>query len=129
MNKASAEIARRVANEFTQKDQNKPRFVAGALGPTNKTLSLSPDVNDPGYRAASFDSVKEAYREQIEGLLDGGVDLLLVETIFDTLNAKAALFAIEEELEKRGNVFQSWFRGRSLTPVGARFPVKPWRLS
>nr|MBD3621880.1 homocysteine S-methyltransferase family protein [Sunxiuqinia sp.] len=102
MNKASAELAREVADEFTQKNQDKPRYVAGALGPTNKTLSLSPDVNDPGYRAATFDSVKEAYREQIEGLLDGGVDLLLVETIFDTLNAKAALFAIEEELERRG---------------------------
>ncbi|WP_299578432.1 methionine synthase [uncultured Sunxiuqinia sp.] len=102
MNKASAELAREVADEYTQKDPSKPRYVAGALGPTNKTLSLSPDVNDPGYRAESFDGIKEAYREQLEGLLDGGVDLLLVETIFDTLNAKAALFAIEEELEKRG---------------------------
>ena len=102
MNKVSAEIAREVADEFTKKTPDKPRFVAGSLGPTNKTLSLSPDVNDPGYRAASFDSVKEAYREQIHGLLDGGVDLLLVETIFDTLNAKAALFAIEEVLEERG---------------------------
>ncbi|WP_321286592.1 methionine synthase [uncultured Sunxiuqinia sp.] len=102
MNKASAELAKAVADEYTKKDPSKPRYVAGALGPTNKTLSLSPDVNDPGYRAASFDSVKEAYREQLEGLLDGDVDLLLVETIFDTLNAKAALFAVEEELEKRG---------------------------
>ncbi|SFE53838.1 methionine synthase [Sunxiuqinia elliptica] len=102
MNKASAELARQVADEYTAKDPSKPRYVAGALGPTNKTLSLSPDVNDPGYRAESFDGIKEAYREQLEGLLDGGVDLLLVETIFDTLNAKAALFAIEEELEKRG---------------------------
>lgn len=101
MNKASAEIAREVADEFIARDPSKPRYVAGALGPTNKTLSLSPDVNDPGYRAESFDGVKEAYREQIQGLLDGGADLLLVETIFDTLNAKAALFAIEEELEKR----------------------------
>jgi len=102
MNKASAMLARNIADEFTLKTPDKPRFVAGALGPTNKTLSLSPDVNDPGYRAVSFDTVREAYREQITGLLDGGVDLLLVETIFDTLNAKAALFAIEEELEKRG---------------------------
>ena len=102
MNKASAELARKIADEFTGKTPQKPRFVAGALGPTNKTLSLSPDVNDPGYRATTFDLVKEAYREQITGLLDGGVDLLLVETIFDTLNAKAALFAIDEELEKRG---------------------------
>lgn len=102
MNKASAEIARDVADEYTKKDPSKPRFVAGAMGPLNKTLSLSPDVNDPGFRATNFDKVKEAYREQVEGLLDGGVDLLLVETIFDTLNAKAALFAIEEALEERG---------------------------
>ncbi len=102
MNLASANLAREVADEFTKKTPGKPRFVAGAIGPTNKTLSLSPDVNDPGYRAADFDSVKEAYREQIEGLIDGGVDLLLVETIFDTLNAKAALFGIEEVLERRG---------------------------
>ncbi|MGV8092316.1 MAG: methionine synthase [Mangrovibacterium sp.] len=102
MNVASARIAREVADEFTRKKPDKPRFVAGAIGPTNKTLSLSPDVNDPGYRATDFDTIKEAYREQVEGLLDGGVDLLLVETIFDTLNAKAALFAIEEVLEKRG---------------------------
>ena len=102
MNLASAKLARGVADAFSQKTPEKPRFVAGAIGPTNKTLSLSPDVNDPGYRASDFDSVKEAYREQIEGLLDGGVDLLLVETIFDTLNAKAALFGIEEVLEKRG---------------------------
>lgn len=101
MNLASAKLARGVADEFTRKTPEKPRFVAGAIGPTNKTLSLSPDVNDPGYRATDFDTVKEAYREQVEGLLDGDVDLLLVETIFDTLNAKAALFAIEETLEKR----------------------------
>ncbi|MEL7585795.1 MAG: methionine synthase [Prolixibacteraceae bacterium] len=101
INLASAKIAREVADEFTKKTPDKPRFVAGAIGPTNKTLSLSPDVNDPGYRATDFDSVKEAYREQIEGLLDGGVDMLLVETIFDTLNAKAALYAIEEVLEGR----------------------------
>ncbi|WP_346862666.1 methionine synthase [uncultured Draconibacterium sp.] len=102
MNKKSAEIARGVADEFTAKNPDKPRFVAGSLGPTNKTLSLSPDVNDPGYRAVSFDEVKEAYREQVEGLLDGGVDLLIIETIFDTLNGKAAIFAIEDALEARG---------------------------
>ncbi|MDB4582167.1 methionine synthase [Draconibacterium sp.] len=102
MNKISAEIARKAADEFTAKNPDKPRFVAGSLGPTNKTLSLSPDVNDPGYRAVSFDEVKAAYREQVEGLLDGGVDLLLIETIFDTLNGKAAIFAIEDALEARG---------------------------
>jgi len=101
MNKASAEIAREAANKFTEQNPEKPRFVAGTLGPTNKTLSLSPDVNDPGYRAVTFDEVKAAYREQVEGLIDGGIDLLLIETIFDTLNAKAAIFGIEEALEER----------------------------
>src|SRR5690554_4402111 len=103
LNKASAEIAVAEANKYTEADPEKPRFVAGTLGPTNKTLSLSPDVNDPGYRAVTFDEIKEAYREQIEGLLDGGVDLLLIETIFDTLNAKAALIAIEEVLDERNH--------------------------
>lgn len=101
MNKASAEIARKAADKFTEQNPEKPRFVAGTLGPTNKTLSLSPDVNDPGYRAVTFDEVKTAYREQVEGLIDGDVDLLLIETIFDTLNAKAAIFGIEEALEER----------------------------
>ncbi len=101
INKKSADIARKAADHFTGKDPNKPRFVAGSLGPTNKTLSLSPDVNDPGYRAVTFDEVKEAYREQLEGLLDGDVDLILIETVFDTLNAKAAIFAVEEALEAR----------------------------
>ncbi len=101
MNKVSAEIAVEAANKFTNENPAKPRFVAGSLGPTNKTLSLSPDVNDPGYRATNFDDVKSAYREQVEGLLDGGVDLILIETIFDTLNAKAAIFAVEDTLEQR----------------------------
>jgi 5-methyltetrahydrofolate--homocysteine methyltransferase len=102
MNKASAEIAKTCADKFTMENPEKPRFVAGCLGPTNKTLSLSPDVNDPGYRAVTFDEMKAAYREQVEGLLDGGADLILIETIFDTLNAKAAIFAVEEALEARG---------------------------
>lgn len=102
INLEAAKLAVDVAAEYTAKNPDKPRFVAGAIGPMNKTLSLSPDVNDPGYRAVSFDEVKASYREQLKGLLDGGVDLLLVETIFDTLNAKAALFAIEEELDERG---------------------------
>lgn len=101
MNKASAEIARKAADKYTEQNPDKPRFVAGTLGPTNKTLSLSPDVNDPGYRAVTFDEIKTAYREQVEGLIDGGIDLLLIETIFDTLNAKAAIFAVEEALEER----------------------------
>jgi len=102
LNLQSAKLAVEVAAEFTAKNPEKPRYVAGAIGPMNKTLSLSPDVNDPGFRSVTFDEVKASYREQIKGLLDGGVDLLLVETIFDTLNAKAALFAIEDELEERG---------------------------
>jgi 5-methyltetrahydrofolate--homocysteine methyltransferase len=102
INLAAAQIARRAADDFTENDPSKPRFVAGALGPLNKTLSLSPDVNNPGYRALSFDEAKEAYAEQVRGLLDGGVHILLVETIFDTLNCKAALFAIDEVLEDKG---------------------------
>ena len=91
LNYESARIARKVADEYTAKTPDKPRFVAGAIGPTNKTASLSPDVNDPGYRAITFDELKEAYKQQAKALLDGGSDILLVETIFDTLNAKAAL--------------------------------------
>jgi len=102
LNLQSAQLAVEVASEFTLQNPEKPRYVAGAIGPMNKTLSLSPEVNDPGFRAVSFDEVKASYREQLKGLLDGGVDLLLVETVFDTLNAKAALFAIEDELEERG---------------------------
>ena len=102
MNLASARLAREACDDFTKKDPSKPRFVAGAIGPMNKTASLSPDVNDPGYRAVTFDQLVAAYKEQVEALLDGGVDLLLVETIFDTLNAKAAFYAIEEVFEQRG---------------------------
>jgi 5-methyltetrahydrofolate--homocysteine methyltransferase len=102
LNVAAAKCARTAADEFTAKDPSKPRFVAGAIGPLNKTLSLSPDVNNPGYRAVSFDEVVEAYYEQIKGLVDGGVDVLLVETIFDTLNAKAAIFAIKKYFRDRG---------------------------
>lgn len=96
INYHSAKIARASADEYSQKEPDKPRFVAGSIGPTNRTASLSPDVNDPGYRAVTFDELTKAYREQVEALIKGGVDCLLVETVFDTLNAKAALFAIEE---------------------------------
>ena len=96
MNLESARIARKICDEFTKKDPSKPRFVAGSIGPTNKTASLSPDVNNPGYRAVSFDELVQAYKEQVQYLYEGEVDFLLVETIFDTLNAKAALFAIEK---------------------------------
>jgi 5-methyltetrahydrofolate--homocysteine methyltransferase len=92
----SAQLAKKVADEFTLKNPDKPRFVAGSIGPTNRTASISPDVNDPGYRAITFDELVGAYKDQVKALIDGGVDILLVETIFDTLNAKAALFAIDE---------------------------------
>lgn len=95
LNFESAKLAREVADEFTNANPNKPRFVAGSIGPTNRTASMSPDVNDPGYRAVTFDDLVEAYSEQVRGLVEGGSDVLLVETVFDTLNAKAALFAID----------------------------------
>ena len=101
LNYESAKLAREVADAFTAKNPDKPRFVAGSIGPTNRTASMSPDVNDPGYRAVTFDDLRIAYKQQVEALMDGGCDLLLVETIFDTLNAKAALFAIEEVKEER----------------------------
>ena len=101
LNYESAKIARKICDEFTNLNPDKPRFVAGSMGPTNKTASLSPDVNDPGYRAITFDELRIAYKQQAEALLDGGSDILLVETIFDTLNAKAALFAIDEIHEER----------------------------
>jgi 5-methyltetrahydrofolate--homocysteine methyltransferase len=95
INFQSAKIAREVADEFTAREPHKPRFVAGSIGPTNRTASMSPDVNDPGYRAVTYDELVTAYRDQTRALIDGGVDLLLVETVFDTLNCKAALFAID----------------------------------
>lgn len=102
LNYESAKIARKVADEFTFREPNKPRFVAGSIGPTNKTCSMSPNVNDPGFRAVTFDELVTAYTEQVNGLLDGGADLLLIETVFDTLNAKAALFACLNVFEERG---------------------------
>lgn len=102
LNYESAKIAKEVAEEFTKENPEKPRFVAGSMGPTNKTGSMSPDVNDPGFRAISFDELRIAYKQQAEALMDGGSDILLVETVFDTLNAKAALFAIEEVKDERG---------------------------
>ena len=96
LNYQSAKIAKEVAKEITSLNPDKPRFVAGSIGPTNRTASMSPDVNDPGFRAVTFDDLRVAYKQQVEALIDGGVDILLVETVFDTLNAKAALFAIEE---------------------------------
>ena len=102
LNKEGAALARAACDEAEARDPARPRFVIGVLGPTSRTASLSPDVNRPGYRAISFDGLKDAYREATRGLIDGGADTLMVETIFDTLNAKAALFAIEDEFEARG---------------------------
>jgi len=102
LNVTGAKLAREVCDEFTAKDPKKPRFVAGVLGPTSRTASISPDVNDPGYRNVTFDDLVTSYTEAIRGLTDGGADILLVETVFDTLNAKAALFAIEQFFETTG---------------------------
>lgn len=119
LNVASARCARKAADEFTAKDPAKPRFVAGAIGPLNKTLSLSPDVNNPGYRAVTFDEVVTAYTEQIRGLVDGGVDILLIETIFDTLNAKAAIFAAKEYFRQTGTVKEIMISG-TITDASGR---------
>jgi 5-methyltetrahydrofolate--homocysteine methyltransferase len=102
LNVEGARLAKAAAREWTSKTPDRPRFVAGSMGPMNRTLSISPDVNDPSFRAMTFDQAREAYEEQVRGLLDGGVDLLLLETIFDTLNAKAAIVAIENVFERRG---------------------------
>jgi 5-methyltetrahydrofolate--homocysteine methyltransferase len=102
MNLAAARLAKEACVKFTEQNPSKPRFAAGAIGPTNRTLSVSPSVENPAFRACTFDEIVDAYYEQIEALVEGGVDLLLVETIFDTLNAKAAIFAIEKFFEKSG---------------------------
>ena len=102
MNVESAKLARKAADIWTKKTPEKPRFVAGAIGPTNRTASISPDVNDPGYRNTSFDELRDAYKEQTRGLIDGGCDIIMIETIFDTLNAKAAGFAVLEVYEEMG---------------------------
>lgn len=102
LNFQAAKIAKEVADEFTMQEPHKPRFVAGSMGPTNKTASLSPDVNNPGFRAITFDELVKAFKEQAKGLIDGGVDILLLETIIDTLNVKAALFGIQELFDEIG---------------------------
>jgi 5-methyltetrahydrofolate--homocysteine methyltransferase len=102
MNVESAKLARKAADAWTAKQPHKPRFVAGAVGPTNRTASISPQVNDPGYRNVNFDELREAYKEQVRGLMDGGCDIIIIETIFDTLNAKAAGFATLEVYEEKG---------------------------
>jgi 5-methyltetrahydrofolate--homocysteine methyltransferase len=119
LNFESAKIAKYVATEFTNKNPEKPRFVAGSIGPTNRTASLSPDVNSPEFRAVTFDDLRIAYKQQVEALIAGGVDLLLVETIFDTLNAKAALFAIEEVKEEKSIVIPIMVSG-TITDASGR---------
>ena len=102
MNVAAAKLAREAADAWTRKTPDKPRFVAGAIGPTNRTASISPDVNNPGFRNVSFDALVAAYATQTRGLIDGGVDAILIETVFDTLNAKAAGFAVEQVFDEMG---------------------------
>jgi len=119
LNVASAKCARAAADEYSKKDPGKPRFVAGAIGPLNKTLSLSPDVNNPGFRAVTFDEVATAYQEQIKGLVEGGVDILLIETIFDTLNAKAAIYAIKKYFRETGSVLPIMISG-TITDASGR---------
>jgi 5-methyltetrahydrofolate--homocysteine methyltransferase len=119
LNYHSAKIAREVADEFTAKNPDKPRFVAGSIGPTNRTASLSPDVNDPGFRAVSYDQLVDAYSDQVRALIDGGCDLLLVETVFDTLNAKAALFAIDQVQEEKGTALPIMVSG-TITDASGR---------
>lgn len=101
LNKASAELAKEVCEAFSQQTPDQPRFVIGVLGPTNRTASISPDVSSPGYRNITFDQLTEAYQEAVSGLIDGGADLIMIETIFDTLNAKAAIYAVQEEFARR----------------------------
>lgn len=119
INYQSAKIAKEVADEYNQKTPEKPRFVAGSMGPTTKLSSMSPDVNDPGFRAISFDELKEAFNLQIRALVEGGVDLLLVETITDTLNAKAALFAAQEYFEEIGKTYPIMVSG-TITDASGR---------
>jgi 5-methyltetrahydrofolate--homocysteine methyltransferase len=119
LNFESARIARKVADEFTVKEPHKPRFVAGAMGPTNRTASLSPDVNDPGFRAITFDQLVVAYKQQAKGLVEGGVDTLLIETVFDTLNAKAAAFAVQELFDEIGRTVPIMISG-TITDASGR---------
>lgn len=119
INYQSAKIAREVADEFTKREPHKPRFVAGAMGPTNKTASLSPDVNNPGYRAITFDELALAFKQQAKALIEGGADILLLETIIDTLNVKAALFAIQELFEEMGREIQVMVSG-TITDASGR---------
>ena len=119
INYQSAKIAREVADEYTAKNPDKPRFVAGSMGPTTKLASMSPDVNDPGFRAITFDELKSAFKLQVRALIEGGVDLILIETITDTLNSKAALYAIDEYMEETGKSYPVMVSG-TITDASGR---------
>ncbi len=119
INYQSAKIAREVADEYTAKNPDKPRFVAGAMGPTTKLASMSPNVNDPGFRAITFDELKSAFKLQVRALIEGGVDLILIETITDTLNSKAALYAIDEYMEETGKTYPVMVSG-TITDASGR---------
>lgn len=119
INYQSAKIAREVADEYTAKNPDKPRFVAGAMGPTTKLASMSPNVNDPGFRAITFDELKSAFKLQVRALIEGGVDLILIETITDTLNSKAALYAIDEYMEETGKSYPVMVSG-TITDASGR---------
>ena len=119
LNYEGARIARKLADEYTAKNPDKPRFVAGPLGPTNRTASLSPDVNDPGFRATSFDELVATYEEQIKGLADGGAHILIIETIFDTLNCKAAIFAADKYFRESGKLLPVMISG-TITDASGR---------
>lgn len=119
INLKAAQLAREIADEFTQQNPDKPRFVAGVLGPTNRTASISPDVNDPGKRNVTFDELVTAYSEATHALMDGGADCILIETVFDTLNAKAAAFAVDEVFESRGETLPVMISG-TITDASGR---------
>ncbi len=119
MNVAAAKLAREAADEWTKKTPDRPRFVAGAVGPTNRTASISPDVNNPGFRNVSFDELVEAYAVQTRGLIEGGVDIVMIETVFDTLNAKAAGYAVEQVFDEMGVVLPIMVSG-TITDLSGR---------
>ena len=119
INLASARLARQVADDMTTRSPDKPRFVAGVLGPTSRTCSISPDVNDPGARNVTFDELVSNYLESIDGLVEGGVDILMIETIFDTLNAKAAIYAVQEYFAQRGREWPVMISG-TITDASGR---------
>jgi len=127
INLAAAKLANECTNEFLSKTPDKPRYVAGSIGPTTKTASMSPDVDNPGFRSVTFDDLVLAYTEQVNGLLDGGAELLLIETIFDTLNAKAAIFAISEIFKKRGINLPVMVSGTITDASGRTLRARPSR--